>query len=78
MKTVDLIATLTTNVEAGDRRQMSRTLRELLPLAPPSRCCAALIVLGCRPDIRSDVALAFLVGKLIFRGGGHGTCLSSS
>lgn len=37
MKTDDLIATLSTNVEAGDRRQMSRPLGELLLLAPPLR-----------------------------------------
>jgi hypothetical protein len=66
MKTDDLIAALSTNVKAVERRQMSRTLARAVAVGAAVTLGAALIVLGCRPDIRSDGALAFLVGKLIF------------
>ncbi|MBI2740327.1 MAG: DUF1109 domain-containing protein [Rhodospirillales bacterium] len=66
MKTDDLIATLSTNVETVDRWQMSRTLARAVAVGAAVTLGAALIVLGCRPDIRSDAALASLVGKLIF------------
>jgi hypothetical protein len=41
MRTVDLIETLTTNVEAGDRRQMSRALARAVAVG------AAVTLLRC-------------------------------
>jgi len=66
MKTDDLIAMLSTDVEAVDRRQVSRTLAGAVGVGAAATLGAALIVLGCRTDIRSDEAIVFLLAKLAF------------
>lgn len=66
MKTDDLIRMLSTNVEAVDRRQMSRTIAGAGAFGAAGALGAVLIVLGGRPDMWSDEAIAFLIAKLIF------------
>ncbi|TAJ81802.1 DUF1109 domain-containing protein [Reyranella sp.] len=66
MKTGDLINMLTTNIEAVDHRQVSRTLAAAVAGGAVIALGAALIMLGGRSNIRSDEALAFLIVKLTF------------
>lgn len=66
MKTDDLIAMLSANVEAVDRQQVLRTLAGAAAVGAAVALGAVLIVLGGRTDIRSDGAIAFLVAKFIF------------
>ncbi len=66
MKTDDLVAMLSANVEVVDRRQMLRTLAGAIAVGAVVVLGAALIVLGGRTDIRSGEAPAFLAAKLIF------------
>ena len=68
MKTDDLVNMLSTNVEAVDRQQMSRTLAGAVALSTLVALGTALVLLGGRTDIRSDSAMAFLAAKLIFGG----------
>jgi hypothetical protein len=66
MRTDDLIAMLSTNVEAVDRRQVSRTLAGGVALGALVALGAGLIALGGRTDVGSHAALVFTVIKLIF------------
>lgn len=66
MRTDDLITLLSTNVEAVDRRQVSRTLARAAALGALVVLGAGWVVLGGRTDIRSDGAFSFLVAKLFF------------
>lgn len=66
MRTDDLVAMLSANVEAVDRRQMLRPLAGAVAVGAVVVLGAALIVLGGRTDIPSGEAPAFLAAKLIF------------
>lgn len=66
MKTDDLIAMLSVNVEAIDQRQVLRTLAGAIALGAMVALGAALIMLGGRTDFRSDEAIAFVIAKLVF------------
>ncbi len=66
MRTDDLIAMLSTNVEAIDRRQVWRTLARAIALGALVALGAGLIALGGRTDVGSNAALGFTVIKLIF------------
>lgn len=66
MKTDDLVDMLSTNVEAVDRRQMSRTVGGAAAVGAVVALGAALIVLGGRPDSWSAGTLGFMIAKLAF------------
>lgn len=66
MRTDDLIAMLSTNVETVDRRQVSRTLASAVAIGAVIALGAGLIVLGGRTDVGSSETLGFIVIKLIF------------
>lgn len=66
MKTDDLIAMLSTNVEAVDRRHMLRPLGKAIAFGAVVALGAGLIVLGGRTDVGRGEALGFLVVKLAF------------
>jgi len=66
MKTDDLIAILSTNIEAVDRRQVLRTMAKAIAAGASVALGAGLIVLGGRTNAGSDGALGFLVIKLMF------------
>lgn len=66
MRTDDLIAMLSTNVEAVDRRQVSRPLVGALALAALVAVGAGLIALGGRSDVGGNAALGFIGIKLTF------------
>jgi hypothetical protein len=66
MKTDDLIVMLSANVEAVDRRQVSRTVAGAVAVGVAVAAGAVLIVLGGRSDIWRNEAIAFLVAKLAF------------
>jgi hypothetical protein len=66
MRTHDLIAMLSTNIEAVDRRQVARTLARAIALGALVALGAGLIVLGGRADVGIKGALGFTVIKLVF------------
>ncbi|MGQ0583156.1 MAG: NrsF family protein [Reyranella sp.] len=66
MRTDELIAMLSTNVEAVDRRQVSRTLAGAVAFGALIALGAGLVVLGGRSYVGSNEALGFIVIKLIF------------
>lgn len=66
MRTDDLIAMLSTNVEAVDRRQVWRTLAIAIAIGGLVALAAGLIVLGGRTGAADHVTLGFLVIKLLF------------
>lgn len=66
MKTDDLIAMLSTNVESVDRRQLMRTLGWAAALGGVVALACGLIVLGARIDVVLGQALAFLALKVLF------------
>lgn len=65
MRTDDLIAMLSTNVEAVDRRQVSRTLAGAVAIGALVALGAGLTALGSRTDVGNNEALGFIVIKLI-------------
>jgi hypothetical protein len=66
MRTDDLIAMLSTNVEAVDRRQVARTLGGAVAFGTLVALSVGLVVLGGRTDVGINGALGFLVIKLVF------------
>jgi len=66
MKTNDLIDLLSTNVEAIDRRQVSRTIATAGAVGTLIAIAAVLVTLGGRDDVTNAHALISLIGKLIF------------
>ncbi|MBN9088056.1 MAG: DUF1109 domain-containing protein [Reyranella sp.] len=66
MRTDDLIAMLSTNVEAIDRRQVWRTQVRAFALGALVALGAGLVALGGRTDVGSNTALGFIAIKLIF------------
>ncbi len=66
MKTDELVKMLSTNVEAIDRRQVSRTFACAGAFGAFVAVSAALIMLGGRTDFGSVGALGFLIAKLSF------------
>jgi len=65
MRTDDLIAMLSTNVEVVDRRQVLRTLAGAVAIGALVALGAGLIALGGRTDVENNEALGFIVIKLI-------------
>jgi hypothetical protein len=66
MKTNDLIAMLSTNTEAVDRKLVIRTVCIALMAGALVAVGGALLGLGLRTDLTSAHALIFLVAKLAF------------
>ena len=66
MKTNDLIAMLSTNTEAVDRKLVIRTVCIALVAGALVAVGSALVGLGLRADLTTDRALIFLVTKLAF------------
>ena len=64
MKTDDLIAILSTNVEAVDRRQMTHTIRNALLIAGAAVVIAVLVALGVRDDTTTTATAGALALKL--------------
>jgi hypothetical protein len=66
MKTDDLIAMLSTNVEPVDRRQVERTVPAAIAIAAMIALGAMLFLFGVRADLHARAALGFLLLKLAF------------
>jgi hypothetical protein len=66
MKTEQLIAMLSTNVEPVNRSQLGRTLAWAVAIGGVAAFCAMLATVGLRPDLGSSTSLGFLVLKLLF------------
>lgn len=66
MKTDDLIAMLSTNVEPVDRRQVVRTMSVAVLVGAAAALGAALFALGVRADLSEPGAVAYLPLKLVF------------
>jgi hypothetical protein len=66
MKTDDLIDILSTNIEAVDRRLMSRTIAGAVAVSAVVALGGALIMLGSRTDAWRAEALGFMFSKLTF------------
>lgn len=66
MKTDDLIALLSTNVEPVDRRQVVREIGTTIAVAAAAAVGAMLLALGIRTDLMQTEALIFLAAKLAF------------
>jgi hypothetical protein len=66
MKTDDLIAMLSTNVEPVDRRILVRTVGAAIALGAVAGLGAMLVAFGVRPDLNTVGALTFLLLKLAF------------
>lgn len=66
MKTDDLIAMLSANVEAVDRRQLPRAIAGAVVAGAVVAFAAVLITLGGRADFRNLGALGFVIVKLLF------------
>ena len=66
MKTDDLIAILSTNVEPIDRRQVLRTVGAALAIGAAVVAGAVFFVLGVRPGLMDVGAVAHLLAKLLF------------
>jgi hypothetical protein len=66
MKTDDLVALLSTNVEPVDRKAVARTLYVAIALAVTVALGIAFAGLGVRPDLMTTSALTYLTIKLAF------------
>lgn len=66
MRTDDLIAMLSANIDAVDRRQMARTMGRAVAVGTLVTLGVGLVVLGARSGIASNNALVFVVVKLAF------------
>jgi hypothetical protein len=66
MKTDDLVAFLSTNPEAVDRRSFARTLSLALVAGTIAALGIAFVGLGVRSDLTTARALIFLAVKLLF------------
>jgi hypothetical protein len=66
MKTDDLIALLSANVEPVDRRQVMRTIGVAVAVAAAMALGAMLLLFGMRADLKATGALVFLLVKLAF------------
>src|SRR5438093_4860252 len=66
MRTDDLIALLSTNVEPVDRRHMARTIGVAVAVGALTSLGAMLFALGIRPDSSNGDTLIFLSFKLVF------------
>jgi hypothetical protein len=66
MKTDDLIAMLSTNVEQVNRRRLVQMVAAAIAIGAALVIAAVFVVLGIRPDLMKAGALAFLVLKLVF------------
>ncbi len=66
MKTDDLIAMLSANVEAVDHRQLPRAIAGAVVAGTVVAFATVLITLGGRADFRSLGALGFVIIKLLF------------
>jgi hypothetical protein len=66
MRTDDLIAVLSTNVEEVKRRQLVRMVGAAIAMSAVVVVAVVLIVLGVRPDLMKAGAFTFLFLKLAF------------
>lgn len=66
MKTDDLIAILSTNVEPVDHRQVTKTIRSALLAAGAAVMVAVIVALGIRGDAIEFAGLVALASKLAF------------
>jgi hypothetical protein len=66
MRTDELIAILSTNVEPVDRRRTVRTVATALATGAALAIAAVLVVLGARPDLMQTSAFVYLGLKLLF------------
>ena len=66
MKTDDLIAMLSTNVEQVNRRRLVQIVAAAIAIGAALVIAAVFVVLGIRPDLMKTGALAFLFLKLVF------------
>lgn len=66
MRTDELIAILSTNVEPVDRRRIVRTVGTALALGAMMAIAVVFIVLGIRPDLMQASAFLYLALKLLF------------
>jgi hypothetical protein len=66
MKTDDLIAMLSTNVEHVNRRRLVQMVAAAIAIGAALVIAAVFIVLGIRPDLMKTGAFAFLLLKLVF------------
>jgi hypothetical protein len=66
MKTNDLIAMLSANTEAVDRKLVVRTISIALAAGAVVAVGSALVALGLRTGLTTDHALIFLIAKLAF------------
>ena len=66
MRTDDLIAILSTNVEPVDRRKVMRTVGAALAIGAVMVAGAVYFVLGVRPGLMDASAFSYLVAKLVF------------
>lgn len=69
MKTDELIALLSTDVEPVDHRQLVRVLCVAVAAGLAVALCATVLGLGLRPDFTSASALTFLILKVGFAAG---------
>lgn len=66
MKTDDLIAMLSTNVEPVDRRKLARTFGAALAVGGAAAVGAVLVVFGFRADVSQAHAFGSLLLKVVF------------
>ncbi len=66
MKTDDLIAMLSTNVEAVDRQQVLREIGATIAVGAVAAVGVGLLALGVRTDLAQAGAFVFLLAKLVF------------
>ncbi len=66
MKTDELVALLSTNLEPADRRSVARTLYVALAAGSIAALGLAFVGLGIRSDLMTTRAFVFLVMKLAF------------
>jgi hypothetical protein len=66
MKTDDLIAMLSTNVERVDHRQVARTVRAAVAVGAAAALAAMLLTLGVRADLYASGAVIFVLMKFLF------------
>lgn len=66
MKTDDLIAMLSANVEQVSRRRLVRALGTAITISAALVVAVVLIFLGARPDLMKAGAIAYLLLKLGF------------
>ena len=66
MKTNELIAVLSTNIEPVDTRKLVRKVCAAILIGSSVALSVAIFALGIRADLRDPGALAFLFPKLVF------------